>query len=70
MHGDFGLGVADLAALGTRRISVGGALARVAWSAFIQAADQIAKQGSFASFAGNAPSRPLTAFFGADRKTW
>src|SRR5262245_6541555 len=43
MHGDFGHSVADLGALGARRISVGGALARVAWSAFIQAADQIAK---------------------------
>lgn len=39
--------VAELAALGVRRISVGGALARSAWTGFLQAAREIAKDGSF-----------------------
>jgi methylisocitrate lyase len=39
--------VAELAELGVRRISVGGALARAAWTGFLQAAREIANQGSF-----------------------
>lgn len=45
--GDFAT-VADLAALGVRRISVGGALARAAWTGFLGAATEIARQGTFA----------------------
>ena len=44
------LTVADAAALGVRRISVGGTLARVAWGGFLQAAHEIAEQGTFAAF--------------------
>jgi 2-methylisocitrate lyase-like PEP mutase family enzyme len=39
--------VAALAELGVRRISVGGALARTAWAAFLEAATEIAEQGTF-----------------------
>jgi 2-methylisocitrate lyase-like PEP mutase family enzyme len=39
--------VADLAAIGVRRISVGGGLARVAWTAFLDAANEIAAIGTF-----------------------
>jgi 2-methylisocitrate lyase-like PEP mutase family enzyme len=39
--------VAELAQLGVRRISVGGALARAAWTGFLQAAREIAERGSF-----------------------
>jgi len=39
--------VSQLAKLGVRRISVGGALARAAWSGFLQAAKEIAEQGTF-----------------------
>lgn len=39
--------VAELAALGVRRISVGGALARTAWTAFFNAATEIAEHGTF-----------------------
>ncbi len=39
--------VANLEALGVRRISVGGALARVAWGGFMRAAQSIATTGSF-----------------------
>jgi 2-methylisocitrate lyase-like PEP mutase family enzyme len=43
--------VAQLAGAGVRRISVGGALARTAWSGFLQAAREIAEQGSFTALA-------------------
>src|SRR6185503_1336485 len=46
---NIGLGVADLAALGVRRISVGGALARVA-TGFARAAETIARDGAFTGF--------------------
>jgi methylisocitrate lyase len=43
--------VAALANAGVRRISVGGALARVAWAGFLQAAKEIAEQGTFTNLA-------------------
>jgi 2-methylisocitrate lyase-like PEP mutase family enzyme len=39
--------VEKLAEIGVRRISVGGALARAAWTGFMEAAREIAGQGSF-----------------------
>jgi 2-methylisocitrate lyase-like PEP mutase family enzyme len=60
-----GLAVSDLAALGVRRISVGGLMARMAWSGFIGAAEKLAA-GSFDGFANAAPGGPLNAFFAAD----
>ena len=39
--------VAELAAAGVRRISVGGALARAAWTGFLEAAKEIAERGTF-----------------------
>lgn len=45
-----GLTVSQLADLGVRRISVGSALARVAWGAFVRAAQSIAATGSFEEF--------------------
>lgn len=42
--------VAELAALGVRRISVGGALARTAWTGFLAAAHEIAQDGTFSHF--------------------
>jgi 2-methylisocitrate lyase-like PEP mutase family enzyme len=44
--------VSELAALGVRRISVGGALARVGWTAVIGAATELAEQGTFGGFEG------------------
>lgn len=49
------LSVAEVAALGVRRISVGGALARAAWGGFMHAAKVLAEQGRFDGFAA-APS--------------
>jgi 2-methylisocitrate lyase-like PEP mutase family enzyme len=54
--------VMRLADLGVRRISVGSALARVAWGAFIRAAQQLA-EGSFAGFAGAASMKELDQVF-------
>ena len=47
--------VSELAALGVRRISVGGALARAAWGGFLAAAREIAERGAFTSL-DRAPS--------------
>jgi len=41
--------VAELAELGARRISVGGSLARAAWTGFLAAAGEIAQRGTFTS---------------------
>ena len=57
------LTVADLAALGVRRISVGGALARTAWGGFTRAAKLLAEEGSFAGFKNAAPGGDLNALF-------
>ena len=56
--------VAEVAALGVRRISVGGALARSAWGGFMRSARLIAEQGRFDGFADAAPGRELNALFG------
>jgi len=42
--------VAEAAALGVRRVSVGGSLARTAWAAFLAAAQEIATEGTFSRF--------------------
>ncbi len=42
--------VAEAAALGVRRISVGGTLARAAWAGFLRAAGEIAEDGTFFCF--------------------
>ena len=60
------LTVEEIAALGVRRISVGGALARAAWGGFMRAARLIAEQGRFDGFADAASGRELNAFFDAD----
>ena len=66
--GAFGFTVADIAAMGVRRISVGGTLARVAMHAFIASARAIAEQGKFDSFAGVISNAELNAFFSDDVK--
>jgi len=68
--GAFGFTVNDLAAMGVRRISVGGSLARVAMHAFIKTATEIAKDGKFDGFADLIGNPELNEFFAEDRKTW
>jgi 2-methylisocitrate lyase-like PEP mutase family enzyme len=58
-----GMSVAELADLGVRRVSVGGALARVAWSAVLACAEQM-KAGSFEGLAGGTPGKQLNDIFG------
>lgn len=65
---DFGLTVADFEALGVRRLSTGAASARSAWAGFVESTRLIVEGGSFAGFAGNAPSRRLDPFFREDLK--
>jgi len=48
--GDFAT-VAELAQAGVRRISLGGALARAAWTGFLEASREIAQQGTFTTLA-------------------
>ena len=66
--GAFGFTVSDIAAMGVRRISVGGSLARVAMHAFIRTATEIAKDGKFDGFAGLITNPELNKFFSEDRK--
>ena len=58
-----GFSVNDIAAMGVRRISVGGTLARVAMHAFIKSAKEIADTGTFDRFAGVISNAELNAVF-------
>ncbi len=58
-----GFTVPELADLGVRRISVGGALARTAWGAFLKAAREIADSGSFAGMAQAVPNGEMNGLF-------
>jgi 2-methylisocitrate lyase-like PEP mutase family enzyme len=55
--------VAQLADIGVRRISVGGALARAAWGSFIKAAKEIQAEGTFKSFSDAMPFADLMQLF-------
>ena len=59
------LSFSKLADLGVRRISVGSALACVAWGAFIRAAHRIATTGSFDVLADGVPFAEINAAFGS-----
>lgn len=63
-----GLTLKDAAALGVRRISVGGALARSAWSGFMSAAKGLV-EGTFDAFANAASGNELNGLFTDDLKT-
>lgn len=62
-----GLSVADLAALGVRRVSVGAALARAALGAFLRAATEIRDRGTFGFAAEAATSGELNGIFAQPR---
>ncbi len=55
--------MAELAEWGVRRISVGGALARVAWTSFLHAARDIAQHGSFGPLGRAMPFAEFDALF-------
>jgi 2-methylisocitrate lyase-like PEP mutase family enzyme len=58
-----GITLAEYADLGVRRISVGGALAQVSWSATFAAAKQL-KEGSLDGLASAMPNKELNEIFG------
>ena len=55
----------ELAALGVRRISLGGALASVAYNHFMAAAKEIAEQGTFTAITQTPRGEPLNKIFSA-----
>ena len=62
VYSDFAT-VAELASIGVRRISIGGALARAAWTGFIAAATEIAEKGTFTGLARAVPSSAIEGAF-------
>lgn len=63
--GDFAT-VAELARAGVRRISVGGALARSAWTGFLEAAKEIARAGTFTNLAHAIPFADIDRSFASE----
>ncbi len=61
-----GLKIPELAEIGVRRISVGSALARAAWTGFIRAAREIANENSMAGLDNIVPYAELNEFFRKD----
>ena len=61
--GAIGLSMTDAAALGVRRVSVGGAFSRAAWGGFIRAAKELAEHGTFDELAHAAPHGELQNLF-------
>ena len=53
----------DIAAMGVRRVSVGGAMARAAWGGFLRSARDLAQNGRFDAFVDAAPGSELNATF-------
>jgi 2-methylisocitrate lyase-like PEP mutase family enzyme len=58
--------VRELEDLGVRRISVGGALARAAWGAFLHAAEELARDGTLGGLAEAPPHARLQEWLQAD----
>ena len=65
---DIGLRVEEIAALGVRRISVGGALALAAWTGFMQAAQTLKSAGSFNGLANLVPYPEINELFATDAR--
>jgi 2-methylisocitrate lyase-like PEP mutase family enzyme len=58
----------DVAELGVRRVSTGGALARTAWGGFVRTAKMLAEQGRFDGFKDGTPGQELNGIFREDLK--
>jgi 2-methylisocitrate lyase-like PEP mutase family enzyme/putative methionine-R-sulfoxide reductase with GAF domain len=56
--------VAELARAGVRRISTGGALARAAWTGFLESAKEIAERGTFTQLGRAVPFAEINEAFG------
>lgn len=68
MPGNLGFTVAEIEAMGVRRISTGGTLARVGWGAVMRSAKQMLNDGRFDLFAEAAPHAELNGFLREDSK--
>jgi 2-methylisocitrate lyase-like PEP mutase family enzyme len=66
---DIGLRVDDIAALGVRRISVGGAFALAAWNGFMRVAELLKSEGSFSGLANVASYADINGFLVEDLRT-
>jgi len=62
-HGDPAITLAQLAAVGVKRVSVGGSLSRLALAAFLRGAREMADTGGFTWMRDTVPSRELTPIF-------
>jgi 2-methylisocitrate lyase-like PEP mutase family enzyme len=62
---DIGIGVEQIAALGVRRISVGGALALAAWTGFMRAAETLKSKGRFDGLTNLVPYAEVNGLFAA-----
>ena len=58
------LSLAELSALGVKRVSVGSALARTAWGAFLRAAREMRERGTFDFAKQAAATREISAMLG------
>lgn len=63
-----GLSLRELEDFGVRRVSVGGALARLAYGAFMRAAREIAAKGNFEALGGAVAAGEINAFFREDAR--
>ncbi len=63
LNGQAGLRLSDVAAVGVRRVSVGSAMARAAWTAFVNAAQQIQTEGTFDALAETLPISQFNEWF-------
>jgi 2-methylisocitrate lyase-like PEP mutase family enzyme len=68
MPANLGFSVRDLEQMGARRISVGGSLARVAWTAVARASKEMLEQGTFTCFDGTMTNPELNKLFREDMK--
>jgi 2-methylisocitrate lyase-like PEP mutase family enzyme len=62
--GASGLSLKEVEALGVRRISVGGSLARTAWAGFMRSAREMAEKGTFTELGHGHPGGELNKLFG------
>jgi 2-methylisocitrate lyase-like PEP mutase family enzyme len=62
-HGDPSITLAELAAVGVKRVSVGGSLSRLALAAFLRGAREMADKGGFTWMRDTVASRELKPIF-------
>jgi 2-methylisocitrate lyase-like PEP mutase family enzyme len=65
LAGSYFATVAELAQLGVRRISVGGALARAAWTGFLEAAREVAQRGTITGLGRAVSFSEINGSFGS-----